>query len=1260
MGEAQNGGHHKSGQNQEQALSTSLPQSENQPLTGDSLLVRFSEEAHIGKRKKEQQDYHGHLELAADPTNGRPACYLFVVADGVSMGQAGALASQTAVETLLEDFEKALQGGQTDLSAALATAFAAANLEVYHLAQTRPGMATTCVAVLITGSNLITAHVGDSRVYLARPGNGLKPITVDHSWVVEMGELMVQEGHMSAQDLLRDSRRHTITRAFGLETEIKADINLAPLEPGNLVIACTDGLWDLLPPEMLQKVGQDPAIELTDLSRKLVDTALAAGGRDNITLTLARIVSLGQPAPLPALETMLVETAQDLAERTRPLSEPNIIVTTQPAVQPKNPPLPKPYQPIGVVDQPGSEFEADEIEDVPSLKLSNFNPEKLLSNAQKDFALGNWDEAIDSFIELEQLEASYHGLFESFSNSLVRYIGVAIGEGRVDQAELLIKRLEAARVNRYNELLADYCNEESRRAASTRHYPAARAYSLFCLRLRPNDTRARTLSELSDLYLALQRPGAPLAGRLALAQKIYARDETFGAIQDDLARIYLEMGDEAVKNQVWEDAASWYSMIAPLRPSDSQLLSLALGRQRSLEDGSAQRPTTPPPSTTPGLPQGGNATLRATERERAINEGRPEHEMLNRLKDRVSRAQKAWDGGRKEVGAEYIYLVDQLNELLQPNPWQQTFPRVVYDYAKWLLEQKQFEEARPYFQKAHNLGMTAAQQRISEIDRALRERTPGGRGPTPLDLPENSRSGSRNGLRAADDRSGTVTNMASVFTPRRPAPTGPMVNPRPEQPSEVTSSFGGISAPDETPLSSRPDHLNNGNGNDAQGLPPRMAAAIASGNWSQGLFQDVTAQATGANSEATDPEITTAAASGTLRQPNSRLAGDPLQEAAVREFSRLAGSGQPQSLNPRQAARHRLTGFMSLLKSLALPGLALAVIIGAILLILLVILPNVLNKTASDSTSTAAVLDNATATAANPTPTAPALDGIQGVVRIEGGAKVDDLKVFLATAGDPNSPFREFTQEGTFFRLPTTTLNRLDPRQKYIVVVRPKSTADRQYAENLPPDNAFQQPFTRADLTFDPLKGFDTTIRILPESLAFFPLKGAEADQDVPGGRYFGAFRHSLRGDYLKFYNANGGLVRFGFPISEEFDWATNGRVQFFERGWLAADAPGKPISVGKVGKALLDSTCNNIQRLPANITPLAVPTLKPDQDFAAFATNFKLGPPQTQSFDPQGTGKLKIQYFEQGRLELNPADKKAISLGLLGSEYARCIGWLK
>ncbi len=1330
------------------------------------IIVEFQEDAHIGKRKKEQQDAHGHLFLPPDPNNGRPGCYLFVVADGVSMGQAGALASMTAVTTMLKNFRHLVEDGQHDLSLALEAAYAAANVEVYQLAKTRPGMATTCTAALIAGQQIVTAHVGDSRAYLSRPGKGLMPLSVDHSWVAEMGESLVQQGLMTREELQRDARRHTITRAFGVQEKFQADFNSAQIEEDDLVILCTDGLWDVLPEGRLERAVPDNN-NLADFNRKLIEEALDNGGRDNITISVMRVERLGPPAKMPGLQKLLENTARDLAERTRPItmerqrrgSNPAPLRPLSPAstinelLNPVEPPAPQetlrpspasaPFE-----SRPARPDNSWEIDDPPSYRLPTYNPEMQLSKAQKTFALGEWDAAIGQFIDLELMEASYQGLFESLSGALIRYIGIAIGEGRGDQADALIKRLEGNNISRYTELLADYCNEEGRRAANAGHYQAARSYAQFGLRLRPSDVRARTLSELSELYLGLARPKATLSERLATAQKIYARDENFGAIQDELACIYMELGDDAIQSKNLEDAGAWYGMIMPLRPSDAEVLSEANNKLRAVKDELGRQPgyhtsriaMTPaemPSAANPSMPtyNAASTTIRAPERERIINDGKPEIELVNRLKDRVSRAQKAWDGGRKEVGSEYIYLVYQLNDLMMPNPWQSTLPRVCYDFGKWLLEQKQYEEARPYFQKASQLGMAAAQQRLSEVDRLIRERGPAIRYAMPANLPPapTPPPASPPMLAKADPEPvapvqprSTLANMASIFTstrkaatsqaevtapplagavitpnvtpikappatieqssprtgsldmpfltprieapaPHRPARSGPIVSPTPPPPTNTT--FVGASHAGDGILSAKlPPNPPIGSLGNIITPPPRQAAAIASGNWNwAATTTNTTPPALPADNQARpgEPENTVQFASnGTLRGPIAGLT-NPLHAAVSRESKRLADTGQPQSLEPKRAARRKLDGVLGIIKGVLLPGLALGVVILAILLVFITVLPKL--KQPAQPTLPAGVSQ---ITSAPPTPgatvtsspvTIPPLSGVNGVVRVE-GARVEDLKIFLATAGDPNSPYRELSQEGGYFRLPISTLNKLDPKQKYTLVARPKDTAERKFAENLPPEHAAQQPFAIQEVSYDPSKGFDVLMRISPEALAFYPLKGADGDSDVTGGRYIGATKHSIRGEYLKYYNDNGGLARFGFPLSEEFDWAGNGRVQFYERGWLAIEPPGKVVTVGKVGKALLESSCTSIPRVPANVIPIAIPTLKADPDFAAQAGSMKLGVPQTTAFDlTQGPIKTRMQYFDAGRLELNLADKKAApGLGLLGAEYSRCLGWYK
>ncbi|OJV88761.1 MAG: hypothetical protein BGO39_04470 [Chloroflexi bacterium 54-19] len=1286
-----------------QAVKDKLPEVINNPGANSGLLVSFHEEENIGKRKKEQQDAHGNLHIPANFSLGRPAGYLFVVADGVSMGQAGALASRTAVDVILKEFQHRLDDGQTDLSQALVDAFAAGNYAVYQLARTRQGMATTCIAALVCGQSLVTAHVGDSRIYLSRKGRGLMPVTVDHSWVTEIGEVMVKQGMMTERELQNDSRRHTITRAFGLQEKIPADINAATLQAGDMVVLCTDGLWDLIPGEKFEQDLEAGVADLPNLSHDLVNQAMNAGGRDNITLTLVRIDQLDRPVDFPALPALLERTARDVADRTRPLEMTDNRKTLGNMPQPTPKPvssfnLPSPTRPSDPTYD--NNDVAAQVDDTPSMKLPIFNPEVLLTKAQKSFALGDWDKAIDFYIEVELMQPSYHGLYESFSSALIRYIGIAIGEGQVGHADNLVKHLENNHITRYLEPLADYCNEESRRAAAAYHYPASKAYAQFCLRLRPTDVRARNLADLAEMYLTLQKPRTSLSERLAVAQKIYARDENYGKIQDDLAKIYMELGDEAVRQQALEDAAGWYSMIMALKPVDSRLLSLANNKHRAVKDDLSRRPNSGPASSfsapanpviaaqspiTPNSYKGLTGTFKDV---------KPEQELVNRLKDRVSRAQKAWDGGRKEVGSEYIYLVDQLNELLTPNPWQQTLPRVCYDYGKWLLDQRQYEEARPYFLKAQTLGMAAAQQRIKEVDRLIKEKTSKTRGPIPLDLPEPLSTASQVSFGAAGDKSSSImpdtapkgsdaagsnlTNAASLFTPRRSEKmNAPLISPKPELPAD--GIFVGRSREPEPNLNPSLDSLPTiTNPSNPLSMPPRSAAVIAAGTWRE-------PEEPAENPRIGQPGENTR--SRPVAEPTKPPAKPPLTSTGGRSLGGLQNKGEfsnnmtlaaQREMNrgrgftlPREHPTNRRKnpampgGFLNTVSGYVLPGLVIGIIILAFIIVVQVVVPKFgqSSPTATTGPSSAVTATQNSATAATTPQTSPAasvasIGGVQGIVRIE-GVKPDDVVVFLATAGDVNSPYRELTQETTLFRLPVTTLNRLDPTQKYIVVVRPKDTATRKYAENLSPDNPSQKPFISPEITFDPTRGFDTTMRITSEMLAFYPLKGGDTDLEQNGIRYVGATHHNLGGDFLAYYNANGGLGRFGFPISEEFDWTGNGHVQFFERAWLTSDGAGKPVSVGKISRALLDSSCTNIVRLPPDVTPLAVPTLKVDPAFAAFVDQFKLGAPQSQPFDTKD--KLKVQYFDTGRLELDTtnADAKPM-LGLLGSEYARCTGWLK
>jgi protein phosphatase len=127
-------------------------------------------------------------------------------------------------------------------------------------------MGTTCSGVLLHGGKAYVAHAGDSRVYLIR-GEQIAQVTSDH--VVSPGS-------------------NIITRSFGTEPSLEVDaIGPIELEPGDIFILCTDGLWSLVTDDELQQIAskQTPS----DAARQLVDLANSRGGHDNVTVLIVGV-----------------------------------------------------------------------------------------------------------------------------------------------------------------------------------------------------------------------------------------------------------------------------------------------------------------------------------------------------------------------------------------------------------------------------------------------------------------------------------------------------------------------------------------------------------------------------------------------------------------------------------------------------------------------------------------------------------------------------------------------------------------------------------------------------------------------------------------------------------------------------------------------------------------------------------------------------------------------------------------------------------
>lgn len=235
----------------------------------------------IGHRQENEDSF---LVLSGD-TLGGICDGIYIIADGMGGRTSGATASKLAIDTIKERLLKEIASG-SDIDEVLKKALKAANIAVYNRSQTDPalnGMGTTCVAAVINNGKLYYAHLGDSRAYLFRNGK-LLLLTEDHSFVAEK----IKSGEMTEEEARKSRFRNIITKAIGIEEDVEPDIGAMDLQPGDMLMLCSDGLSTPLDTAMIEDIliATDQT-NVEDACRKLIEAALENGGKDNITVILA-------------------------------------------------------------------------------------------------------------------------------------------------------------------------------------------------------------------------------------------------------------------------------------------------------------------------------------------------------------------------------------------------------------------------------------------------------------------------------------------------------------------------------------------------------------------------------------------------------------------------------------------------------------------------------------------------------------------------------------------------------------------------------------------------------------------------------------------------------------------------------------------------------------------------------------------------------------------------------------------------------------
>jgi protein phosphatase len=223
---------------------------------------------------------------------------LVVLADGMGGYKAGEVASGITVRTVMGLVKDAVEredltqhdgdSGLTRPGILLRDAIQRANKIIYQTARTQAnceGMGTTVVAGLFFDDNLTIAHVGDSRLYRFRDGK-LEQVTQDHSLLHEL----VTRGFYTPEEAQRAAAKNYVTRALGVEPTVEVDITVVPAQKDDLYLLCSDGLSDMVEDDDIQLTINTFGANLETLAKQLVLLSNENGGRDNVSVVLARVL----------------------------------------------------------------------------------------------------------------------------------------------------------------------------------------------------------------------------------------------------------------------------------------------------------------------------------------------------------------------------------------------------------------------------------------------------------------------------------------------------------------------------------------------------------------------------------------------------------------------------------------------------------------------------------------------------------------------------------------------------------------------------------------------------------------------------------------------------------------------------------------------------------------------------------------------------------------------------------------------------------
>ena len=210
-----------------------------------------------------------------------------LAADGRGGAAAGELASRIFAESILEIFKENTGSSEEDVLNRVQKSFLFANKRILEHVTQHPdhtGMGCAAELLVFSDTGFVLGHIGDSRTYRLRNGQ-LHQLTQDHTLVQQQ----VDDGLISPDKAKNHPLRNVILRAVGLNEQLALDLIRGQIISGDLFLLCSDGLTDMIQDDQIQEIlNRD--IDMHGKVDKLIETAKAAGGDDNVTVVMSAVI----------------------------------------------------------------------------------------------------------------------------------------------------------------------------------------------------------------------------------------------------------------------------------------------------------------------------------------------------------------------------------------------------------------------------------------------------------------------------------------------------------------------------------------------------------------------------------------------------------------------------------------------------------------------------------------------------------------------------------------------------------------------------------------------------------------------------------------------------------------------------------------------------------------------------------------------------------------------------------------------------------